>query len=173
MSSRVDMAPTDPPRVELFVRSLSPDATRSPATEQLQRLRRLDQQGVVDLTVSVWGREIGLSTTATRTDTGQYVLDRVAAFRDWADREGVSVEAFFETREVQSSFTGESYTALVLPTCCLAEYREEKLLHVAPYTTGDAVHSVADRLSRLEDRPPWAREGRRLGDAGTSTAVEH
>jgi hypothetical protein len=144
------MDPTDSRRVELFVRSLSPGAGRSPATTQLDRLRRLADDGTVDLSVSVWGREVGLSTTATRTDTGEFVLDRVAAFREWADTHDVCVETFFETREVESGLTGESYTALVLPVACLAEYRDDELVHVAPYTTDSAVHTVADRVTALE-----------------------
>jgi len=147
------MESTDTRRVELFVRSLSPGA-RNPGTTHLPRLRRLADEGTLDLSVSVWGREVGLSTTASRTDTGQYVLDRVAAFREWADASGVCVEPFFETREVESGLTGESYTALVLPATCLAEYREGELCHVAPYTSGSAVHTVADRVRLLEDGSP-------------------
>jgi hypothetical protein len=143
------MGTTDPRRVELFVRSLSP-ADRSPTETQLHRLRRLADEDAVDLSVSVWGREVGLSTTAARTDAGEFVLDRVAAFREWADAHDVCVETFFETREVDSGLTGESYTALVLPVVCLAEYRDDEVHHVAPYTTGSAVHTVADRISALE-----------------------
>jgi len=109
------------PRVELFVRSLSPDSARAPADEHLDRLRRLADRGAIDLAVTVWGREVGLSTTAARTDPGTAVLDRVAAFRAWADDQGVSVEPFFRTREVRSDLTGEAYDALVLPVACLAE----------------------------------------------------
>jgi hypothetical protein len=144
------MVPSDTRRVELFVRSLSP-ATPNPATAQLPRLRRLADEGTLDLTVSVWGREVGLSTTAGRTDPGTCVLDRVAAAREWADDNDVSVEPFFETREVDSTLTGESYTALVLPTACLAEYDGDELVHVAPYATDSAVHAVSDRVDALED----------------------
>ena len=75
------MVSTDSRRVELFVRSLSPQSGRSPAVTQLEGLRALADEGAIDLSVSVWGREVGLSTTAARTDAGQFVLDRVAAFR--------------------------------------------------------------------------------------------
>ncbi|PSP49599.1 hypothetical protein BRC67_10850 [Halobacteriales archaeon QH_3_68_24] len=142
---------TNPPRVELFVRSLSPPAGRRPAQTQLSRLRRLDEAGALDLTVSVWGREVALSTTAARTDAGQSVLARVAEAREWADDRGLCVDPFFETREVASTLTGEAYTALVLPVACLLEYRESELRHVAPYTTDSAVHSVADRVRTLAE----------------------
>lgn len=145
------MPPTDPPRVELFVRSLSPPAGRNPARMQLSRLRRLDEAGALDLSVSVWGREVALSTTAARTDAGQSVLARVADAREWADDRGVCVDPFFETRAVTSTLTGEAYTALVLPVACLFEYRGGELSHVAPYTTDSAVHSVADRVRTLAE----------------------
>jgi len=153
------MPPTDPPRVELFVRSLSPPAGRRPARMQLSGLRRLDEAGAVDLSVSVWGREVALSTTAARTDAGQSVLGRVAEAREWADERGVCVDPFFETREVTSPLTGEAYTALVLPVACLLEYRESELRHVAPYTTDSAVHSVADRVRTLAESTSDADRG--------------
>ncbi|MEF8852594.1 MAG: HTH domain-containing protein [Haloarculaceae archaeon] len=68
-----------------------------------------------------------------------------------ADGRDVRVDPFFETREADASLTGESYTALVLPAACLAEYRDGDLHHVAPHTSGSAVHSVADRVTALED----------------------
>ncbi|PSQ03822.1 hypothetical protein BRC95_08700 [Halobacteriales archaeon QS_5_68_33] len=153
------MPPTNPPRAELFVRSLSPPAGRRPARMQLSRLRRLDEAGALDLSVSVWGREVALSTTAARTDAGQSVLARVAEAREWADDRGVCVDPFFETREVTSTLTGEAYTALVLPVACLLEYREDELRHVAPYTTDSAVHSVADRVRILGESAAVADPG--------------
>lgn len=142
-----------PPRVELFVRSLSPSEARNPVDSQLQRLRTLrTNEDVADLSVSVWGREVGLSSTAVRTDAGEFVLERVAAFREWADRRGVSLEPFFESREVRSELTGEEYATLVLPVSCMAEYEDGRLVHVAPHAADDAVCTVADRIDRLEER---------------------
>jgi len=166
------MDTTAPRRVELFVRSLSPGTGRSPTETQLNRLRQLADEGSVDLSVSVWGREVGLSTTAARTDAGEFVLDRVASFREWADAHDVCVEPFFETREVESGLTGESYTALVLPVVCLAEYRDDDLCHVAPYTTGSAVHTVADRVSALEDAADGSSTNAGLGSTDGSSAAD-
>jgi len=167
------MDTTDPRRVELFVRSLSPKTGRSPATAQLDRLRRLADEDVVDLSVTVWGREVGLSTTAARTDAGEFVLDRVANFREWADDHDVCVEAFFETREVESGLTGESYTALVLPVACLAEYRDGELVHVAPYTTDSAVHTVSDRVTTLEAPDDDSTPDERPADAPSLPVAGH
>lgn len=143
----------EPRRLELYVRSLSPDATRTPVETQLERLRELESSTEdLTLSVTVWGREIGLSTTAARTDAGRHVLDRIGAFRHWAEGEDLSLDPFFEPREVRSSVTGENYTSLVLPVSCLAEYSDDELCHVAPYATSTAVCSVADRISTLESR---------------------
>lgn len=153
-------------RAELFVRSLSPASARSPAGEQRRRLRDLaERDGLSDLSVTVWGREVGLSTTAARTEPGSLVLERVAAFRKWAEQRGVSMDPFFESREVRSELTGEEYVSLVLPTSCLAEYEDGDLVHVAPYCAESAVCSVADRVSSLEER---ARSGRRADRAEAS-----
>lgn len=139
--------------VALFVRSLSP--TEPATTQHVECVRDLEAAGTVtDASVTVWGREIELSARARRAPTGQYLLDRVANFRAWADERGVSMAPFFDTREVSSSLTGEEFAALRLPASCLAEYEGERLVHVAPYTTGDAVCTVADRLRRLDEADP-------------------
>lgn len=164
------------PRVEFHVRSLS--EARDPTNEHIDRLRRLADRGVVDLSVSVWGREVGLSTAATETEAGRHVLDRVASFREWADDRDVSVEPFFRTRRVDSDITGERYTVLVLPSACLAEYRAGELVHVTPYTTGSAVHSVTDRIDRLASGTDVGCSDRAVptpgnGYPGSSTIVEY
>ncbi|QLH80484.1 HTH domain-containing protein [Halosimplex pelagicum] len=136
--------------VALFVRSLSP--TETPAPRHADRVRALEAgDRVEEASVTVWGSEVELSARARRTPIGKCVLDRVADFRAWADERGVSMEPFFDTREVSASLTGEEYAALRLPVTCLAEYEGDELVHVAPYTTGEAVCSVADRLRRLDE----------------------
>jgi len=137
-------------RVELHVRSLAPRAGKRRQNSVIDRLEDLESEGYVDeWTVDVWGRQVGLSAAAARTDAGQFVLERVAAFRDWADDTGRSVASFFETRHVDSGITGEQYTALVLPSLTLAEYRDGDLAYVAPCSDGDEVTTVTDRLDVL------------------------
>lgn len=146
-------ATRDARSVELFVRSLSP--ADSPTTPHVRRLRSLEAAGRIEsVTVLVWGRELGLSRTADRTATGQFFLDRIAAFRVWADEHEVTLDPFFETREVDSSITGERYASLLLPVCCLAEYEDDQLRHVTPHSNGCAIRTVADRLRSLDDVEP-------------------
>lgn len=144
-------------QVELFVRSLSPDTGRGPQSAVLEELRRLEETDRIDeLSVVVWGREIGLSTTAARTETGRTILDRVGSFRSWAAANDRSLEPLLSTREVTSQFTGETHSTLVLPTMLLAEYRDDELHHVTPHETDGTVATVADRLEALatsSDRP--------------------
>lgn len=136
--------------VELFVRSLS--ATGTTASRYVDRVRDLTTTEHVDsASITIWGDEVELSNTACRTDAGRLILDRVATFRGWADDRDVTMDPFFEERAVASAVTGESFTALRLPRSCLAEYDDGELVHVAPYSTGEAVCSVADRLRQLED----------------------
>lgn len=156
---------TSPPRsVELFVRSLSRSST--PATDHAARVQNLEATDRVEsATVTVWGAEVGLANTVEQTETGQYFLDRIAEFRSWTDDHGVTMEPFFETRHVHSSVSGEEYVTLSLPVTCLAEYDGDQLVHVAPYSTGSAICSVADRLERLADSeaaPTPLTEARKL-----------
>lgn len=139
-------------RVELWVRSFSPAGIERAHRDAIDRLDELVEAGVLDdYSVRLWSTEVGLSTTAARTDRAQVVLDRVAAFRKWADRRDRTLEPFFGTREATSSVTGETYTAQVLPIRALAEYRGGDLAFVAPSAAGDAMTSVGGRLSALAD----------------------
>jgi hypothetical protein len=146
----------DERRLELYVRSLSSGAT--PAADHAERVRALAAADrVADAEVLVWGEEVGLSTTAFRTRVGKAILDRVAAFRAWADDRGATMAAFFETRSVTGTVTGESYASIRLPVACLAEYADGDLVHVAPYQAGDGTCTVGDRLRYLEG--PAGEEG--------------
>jgi hypothetical protein len=137
-------------RVELHVRSLAPRAGRRRQNAVIDRLDDLESAGRIDeFAVDVWGRQVGLSSAAARTDAGRFVLDRVAEFREWADETGRSVASFFETRRVDSELSGDQYTALVLPSLTLAEYRGGDLAHVAPCSDGGEVTTVSDRIDVL------------------------
>jgi acyl dehydratase len=139
-------------RVELHVRSLAPRAGKRQQERIIDRLGRLASAGRIDeLSVDVWGRQVDPSSAAAQTDAGRYVLDHVDAFRAWAEETGRSVESFFETRHVDSAITDEQYSALVLPTLTLAEYRDDELAYVAPCRDGDEITTVADRLDVLAD----------------------
>jgi DNA-binding Lrp family transcriptional regulator len=137
--------------VDLHVRSLTPRGGHGQQEAVIERLERLADTGQIDeFTVDVWGRQVSLSTAAARTDRGQSVLNRVEAFREWADETGRSINSFFETRRVSSEVTEESYVALVLPLFTLAEYRDGDLAYVAPCSSGENVVTVTDRLDALE-----------------------
>jgi len=140
-------------RVELYVRSLSPDDGRGPQSAVLEELRHLDEVGRVDeLSVTVWGRQVGLSTTAARTDAGEAILETIAGFRSWAAQHDRSLDPFLRTQETTSQITGESHTAIVLPTMLLAEYRDDSVTHVAPNARDGSIETVADRLEALQRR---------------------
>jgi hypothetical protein len=143
-------APT-PVTVELHVRSLAPQGGRDQQESAIERLDRLATDGRIDeFSVDVWGQQVSLSTASARTDAGRAVLDRVEAFREWADETGRSVESFFETRRVASEITDQQYVSLVLPTLTLAEYRDGDLSFVAPCSDGGTVTTVTDRIDGYE-----------------------
>lgn len=156
--------------VALFVRSLSP--TETPAPHHVERVRDLEDAGrVTDASIRVWGHEVALSSRTHHGGPETFVLDRIADFRAWADEHDVSMEPFFDSREVSASLTGEEYAALRLPVTCLAEYEDDKLVHVAPYSTGDAICSVADRLHALAESP-GPDDGRRDDRAAPEDTVD-
>ncbi|PSQ19953.1 hypothetical protein BRD00_00525 [Halobacteriales archaeon QS_8_69_26] len=137
-------------RVELWVRSSSPVAAESACRESVERLDSLVRDGVLsDRSVRLWGKAVGTSTTAARTERAREVLDTVASFREWAARRDRELTPYFRTREATSAVTDESYTVQVLPVRALAEYRGDDLAFVAPSTHGDTTCSVRDRIDAL------------------------
>lgn len=154
--------------VELYVRSLCSDGTTSPQETVIRRLSRLERDGIVDeYTVHVWGRRVSPDTAAADTDAGRFVLDRIEAFRAWAADAGMSIRSFFDTDEIDSSITGESYDAITVPTLTLAEFCGDDLRWVTPCADGGTVYTVSDRLDALE-----AENGVDLnGELGESDAV--
>ncbi|MFB6307955.1 MAG: HTH domain-containing protein, partial [Haloarculaceae archaeon] len=79
-------------------------------------------------------------------------------FKQWALSNNVSLESFYQTRPVDSEVTDSPRTAMTLPVMGLAEYADGELVHVAPCTKGDTVHTIMDRLDRLEAGEPSALE---------------
>jgi len=143
----------DEPRLELYVRTLSPPGARSRQEAVLERLQRLEDEGhIEDFYVKVWGRRIDPTTRAADTEQGQFILNRIAEFQQWALAENTTLESFYQTHEQSSSITGEDHTSIVLPKMGLAEYHGPELEQVAPCTTGDDVYSVVDHLDDLERR---------------------
>jgi hypothetical protein len=147
----------------LYVRSLTPAGARGRQEAVIDRLRALCDRGRLgDVEVRVWGDQVGLSTTAARTEMGKRVLERIAECREWADATGRSLEPFFERKERSSSITGESYTALDLPLFLLVEYRDGAVRHAAPCQRDASADTcrVTDRLATLEQGAVGAGENR-------------
>ncbi|WP_336002336.1 HTH domain-containing protein [Halorientalis halophila] len=144
---------TDSLRLELYVRTLSPPGARTRQEEVIERLQRLEDEGqITDFYVKVWGRQIDPTTNAADTDQGQFILNRIAEFKQWALAENTTLESFYQTHEQSSSITGQDHTTIVLPKMGLAEYEGTELQQVTPCTEGDEVTSVINHLDELERR---------------------
>lgn len=152
----------DTPHIELYVRSLLPSGAHERQEAVIEQLHRLDQEGLVaDFSVIVWGKQVARDSAAAYTEEGQYILNRVAEFKQWALSNNVSLESFYQTSTVDNEVTEEAYRAITLPVMGMAEYHDGELQHVAPCTHGDAVHTIMDRLERLENGEPSALEQER------------
>lgn len=131
--------------VELIVRS------GTPAGGATTRTRRLADRGVFDrVEVTQSAEEVGLSWTTSQGAPQKWTLDRLAASRRWATREGVTVEPFIGTRELVEPVTGEIYTALIPPSRLLIEETDGEIGHVTPHIEDGVTKTVSDRLTELE-----------------------
>ena len=145
------MTGTQTPRIELYVRSLLPDGAHERQEAVIDRLQELDAEDEIeDFSVVVWGKQIARDSAGARTEEGEYILNRVAEFKQWALSNNVSLESFYQKHTVENDVTDEPYSAVTLPVMGLAEYDGEELRHVAPCSKGNEVHTIMDRLDRLE-----------------------
>jgi hypothetical protein len=152
------MNQTDP-YIELYVRSMLPDGAGSRQDDVIDKLDELERrEEIAGYNVVVWGKQIAPESAAASTEAGRYILNRVAEFKQWALSNNVSLESFYQRTSVDSEAADSPYDAMVLPVMGLAQYDGEELAHVAPCTDGENVHTITDRLERL--------------DAGDASALE-
>jgi len=139
-------------RVELGVRSLAPAGRKRQQDAVIRCLEDLERDGVVEeFSVSVRGRRLGLDGAGARTGAGEELLATVERFEQWADRNDLSIGAFFETKRIRSELSGEDYRALELPAMTLAEHVDDRLRWVSPCLdpATDTVYTVEDRIETL------------------------
>jgi len=143
------------PYLELYVRSMLPDGAGERQEALLEELDELERDGdIAGYNVVVWGKQIAPESAAAATEEGRYILNRVSEFKQWALANNVSLSSFYQRRPVDSEAADETYDAVVLPVMGLAEYHDDELAHVAPCTDGDVVHTISDRLERLDAGQP-------------------
>jgi len=65
--------------------------------------------------VIVRGKQVARDSAAAHTEEGQYILNRVAEFKQWALSNNVSLESFYQTSTVDNEVTEDAYTAITLP----------------------------------------------------------
>lgn len=137
---------TEPPRLELYLRSLAPATGRDQQDRVVRRLYDLDDSGrIKGFDVRLCGDCVCPRAETARTDPGRQLLRRYERFEEWADDAGYDL-AGFERREVESMLTGTTVTGIAFPRMSLAEYRGGSLTFVAPAADGSETVTVQDRL---------------------------
>jgi len=136
--------------VTLFVRSLSPSGLRERQEDVLGRLDALEENDTIETySVEVWGKQLALKD-AHRSDPGERISDHLESLREWAATHGYSLKPFFETKTIDSKFTGGPYTRTEFPVMTLVEYMGDEIQFVSPCADGDSITTVSDRLNELE-----------------------
>ena len=140
---------TEPPRLELYLRSLAPATARDQQDRIVRRLHDLDDDGrIKGFDVRLCGDCVCPRAETARTDPGRRLLGRYERFAEWAEEAGYDLTGF-ERREVDSVLTGTTVTGIAFPRIVLAEYRGGSLTFVAPAADGSETVTVQDRLDSL------------------------
>lgn len=137
-------------RAELYVRSDLPTPSTKCQRTTVERLEAVAASGALDEhRVTSWAKRVPADGDHP---TGEFERERYAAFAAWAERAGVRLAPFFDTRECYSSVTGERRTELVLPAACLALYDgEDDLVAVVPHADDEGTVTVRECLSELAE----------------------
>lgn len=139
--------------VELYVRSLAPRGVHPRQRAVIETLAELTDSGIIDhYRIHVCGRQIPASRAADSTEFGAYLRNRIDVFREWADRNGWTLDEAFQHRCFESELTGESVDVLTLPVMTLAEYDQDALCFVSPVESEETTWTVQDRLDALRAR---------------------
>ena len=137
---------TEPPRLELYLRSLAPATGRDQQDRVVRRLHDLDGDGrIKGFDVRLCGDCVCPRAETARTDPGRRLLRRYERFAEWAEEAGYDLTGF-ERREVDSVLTGTTVTGIAFPRMVLAEYRNGSLTFVAPAADDSKTVTVQDRL---------------------------
>ena len=114
-----DQAIDDPPRVELYVRSLAPTDIRDRQEQVLERLTHLDSDDTItDFEVVVCGETVCPSSITAETDIGQRLLARHRTAKQWAeDRDRTLIG--FDHHETNTTIAGTTITGVSFPRMLL------------------------------------------------------
>lgn len=145
------MSATTKYSVTLFVRA-DPELGAETSKEAIaQKLIDLDRADVIEeYSVRVWGREFRPTGPLEGTEYHESLLVQLREFERWADRANTSFDRLFRRKAVSSSVTDEAYTAITLPTICLAVYQDDTLVGVYPHRDDTGTHSVEHALETIE-----------------------
>jgi len=145
-----NQATDDPPRVELYVRSLAPTDIRDKQEQVLERLKRLDaDDSIANFEVVVCGETVCPSSVTAETEIGQRLLARHRTAKQWAgdtERELIG----FDQHETNTTIAGTTVTGVSFPRMLLFEFRAGSLSFVAPSRNGTDTTSVPDRLDSYD-----------------------
>ena len=142
----------EPPRIEVFLRSLAPPiGVREQQETLLERLRTFERRGVIaSVEVSVWGDAVCPDGCCSETPAGREVLDRTRRMRRWAREADGDVRTTFEEKRVSSSVTDERFRRIVLPRVAVGVHRDDDLELVVPCCVGEETLPVESFLDAYE-----------------------
>lgn len=122
-----------------------------PVDTVVQTLRTYDDRDIVDtVQIETWPDEVPLADD----QTAQSIVEQYDRFTTWADREGVSLEPAFETRDRTTLVSETAETVLRLPVVCLAIHLDDELSSVVPHRTSTTTYTVEEALADIEQVAP-------------------
>ena len=143
-----------------------------PVDRQVETLRACEsEERIDDLLLRSWPKEIALTDNSPYQES----LESFERFREWADKQGVSIRPPFKKRTTTSQLSGTTRERLVMPLLCLEIYADDELVGVFPHTDEEleetyTTDEVIASLRTGELPTPLGRAGEH--EAATESTVD-
>jgi len=157
-------------RAEVYLRT-DTIGTYDAQQRVLDRIQRLDEQGVFDAT-GVASRWDGIETYAN--DVRPAAIETYEEFRDWAAANDFSLQPAFDQRPRYVTGTTEVRDAVIFPVVAMAVYVDDDLRAVLPSTDEFGHYTVHEALEGFErgDLDRWLARFRGVTVDRTEPRIE-
>ncbi|KTG19455.1 HTH domain-containing protein [Haloferax profundi] len=144
------MQTNDQRTAELWIRPIR-DGLREEHQSLVVRLERLVREGYLDdVCMRTWNHNVDVETDTAPTQRDALIRERLAAFRQWARREGVELPTLDERATVGSGRMGPAHDTVVLPQTLVAVFRGDDVEAVYPHERRGKMKTVADWVEDAE-----------------------
>ncbi|KAB1196853.1 MULTISPECIES: HTH domain-containing protein [Haloferax] len=141
---------TDSRTAELWIRPIR-DGLGEEHQTLIVRLERLVSEGYLeDVCLRTWNHNVDVEADTAPSKREGLIRERLAAFRQWARKEGVELPSIEEHARVGEGRMGPAHDTIVLPQTLIAIFHGDTVEAVYPHVRGGRMKTTGDWLEDVE-----------------------